>query len=409
MEYVDNSVSASKGRRPAYEQMLDDIRAGAVQAVVAWDLDRLHRRPAELESFITLADAKHLALATIGGDADLSTDNGRLFARIKGAVARSEVERKSARQKAAALQRAEAGKAWGPRAFGYTEDHTGLVPTEAAAVAKAYRDVLAGASLGSVAKEWNTAELLTTKGNQWRSAQVRQMLINARYAGLRSYRGEIVGPAAWEAIVDEDTWRSVQTILADPGRRRGATRGRKHLLTGLVVCGKCGQTMGSGVVGSGALVYSCKRCMSNSRNMAKVDEVVLKVVLGRLAQPDAADLTIDHQRADLTGLRDQAAALRARLEALAVDYADGLMDGQQVRVASARIKDKLAEIEPLITDAHSARVFDGVTGPGVSEAWEVISLDRRRAIIDALVSVTVEPAGRGRVFNPELVKISWRR
>jgi len=97
-------------------------------------LDRLHCRPIELEHFIDLADEKHLALASIGGDDDLSTDNGRLFARIKGAVARAEIERKSVRQKRAAWQRAEAGIWWiGPRPFRYTESG-GLVETEAVAL-----------------------------------------------------------------------------------------------------------------------------------------------------------------------------------------------------------------------------------------------------------------------------------
>ena len=110
VEYVDNDTSASNGKtRPAYQRMLADIREGRVDAVVAWNLDRLHRRPIELEHFIALADQKHIALATVGGDADLSTDDGRLFARIKGAVARSEVERKSARQKRANEQRAHNG------------------------------------------------------------------------------------------------------------------------------------------------------------------------------------------------------------------------------------------------------------------------------------------------------------
>ena len=45
-EYVDNDVSASSAKkRPAYERMLADIRDGRIGAVVAWDLDRLHRRP----------------------------------------------------------------------------------------------------------------------------------------------------------------------------------------------------------------------------------------------------------------------------------------------------------------------------------------------------------------------------
>jgi DNA invertase Pin-like site-specific DNA recombinase len=53
---------------------------------------------------VALADENRIALATVAGDVDLSTDNGRLIARITGAVTRSEVERKSARQKRAAQQ-----------------------------------------------------------------------------------------------------------------------------------------------------------------------------------------------------------------------------------------------------------------------------------------------------------------
>ena len=134
VEYVDNDTSASGGKaRPAYMRMLADIDAGQLRAVVAWALDRLHRRPVELEHFIDLADRHRLALATVGGDADLSTDNGRLFARIKGAVARGEIERKSVRQKRANLQRAEMGTPppGGRRAVGYGPGGTELREREA--------------------------------------------------------------------------------------------------------------------------------------------------------------------------------------------------------------------------------------------------------------------------------------
>lgn len=58
VEYVDNDVSASSGKkRPAYQRMLTDIRDGRIGAVVAWDLDPLHRRPIELEAFMDLSDA----------------------------------------------------------------------------------------------------------------------------------------------------------------------------------------------------------------------------------------------------------------------------------------------------------------------------------------------------------------
>ena len=69
--------------------MLDDIRAGSVDALVVWNLDRLHRQPKELEEFFEVCDAARLtALASVTGDTDLATHDGRFLARILGAVAR---------------------------------------------------------------------------------------------------------------------------------------------------------------------------------------------------------------------------------------------------------------------------------------------------------------------------------
>src|SRR6478672_10045022 len=62
IEYVDNNVSANTGRRQAYEDLCRDIASGVIGRVAVWDLDRLHRQPIELESFIALADQHHVEL-----------------------------------------------------------------------------------------------------------------------------------------------------------------------------------------------------------------------------------------------------------------------------------------------------------------------------------------------------------
>ena len=49
--YVDDDRSAYSGRhRPEYERLLSDVRAGKVQAIVAWAADRLTRTPTENEA-----------------------------------------------------------------------------------------------------------------------------------------------------------------------------------------------------------------------------------------------------------------------------------------------------------------------------------------------------------------------
>ena len=119
--FTDNDVSASNGKpRPEYLRMVEGVKAGRAKVVVVWDLDRLTRRPIEVEDWIALHEKYGVNLITIGESVDLSTDNGRMFLRIKAAVARGEIERKGARQKRAQQQAAEQGKpAGGRRPFGY--------------------------------------------------------------------------------------------------------------------------------------------------------------------------------------------------------------------------------------------------------------------------------------------------
>src|SRR5690625_4025976 len=72
--YIDNDVSASRGApRPEYQRMLTDVRAGRLGAVVVWDVDRLTRTMRELEDVIDFANHRGLALASVGGEIDLST------------------------------------------------------------------------------------------------------------------------------------------------------------------------------------------------------------------------------------------------------------------------------------------------------------------------------------------------
>ena len=134
--YVDNSVSAYSrtAKRPDYDEMVAAYGRGEFDAIVCYDLDRLTRQPRQLEDWIEAAEDRGLVLVTANGEADLSNDNGRLFARMKAAVARSEVERKGQRQKLAAAQRSTQGRIpKGARLFGYTTDGQ-LMVTEAKVV-----------------------------------------------------------------------------------------------------------------------------------------------------------------------------------------------------------------------------------------------------------------------------------
>ena len=100
--HTDNDLSAHSGRRrPGYEALLTEIRAGEVGGVLAWHTDRLHRSPVELEAYVTACEAHGVITHTVkAGQLDLSTASGLMVARILGATARHEVDHMIERQNA---------------------------------------------------------------------------------------------------------------------------------------------------------------------------------------------------------------------------------------------------------------------------------------------------------------------
>lgn len=420
--YSDNDMSATslKKPRPQFQQMLRDVTAGKIDAIVAKHLDRLLRRLTELESVLAVCEKAGARIVTTADGVDTGSDGGRLVARILASVAQGEVERKSARQKAAFVQRAERGIGWGPRAFGYTTKQDGdeIIRDEAAAVRDGYSMILAGGSLYSVAMEWNRRGFRTNTGKLWRGSTVRHVLLNSRYAGLRSYNGVIVGEAAWDAIVARDTWEGVKAILSDTTRRRNseATNTRVSLLAGIVSCGVCKRHLETGGRADNR-IYACKKqgCSKLSRRQAPVDEYISDVIVARLSRPDAVELMTPKGRADeMRDLLDQKRALKERQASMAADWADGSLTDEQIQVANRRIAERLKEIDARVYASASSQVFDGVVdADDVGRVWDALPLERKRAIIVTLCSdIVIRPMGKGWRSSAEniarTIKIKWR-
>lgn len=410
--YIDNDVSASSRKpRPQYMAMLEAIDRDEAEIVVAWHVDRLTRKLTDLEHLIELGESKKLRITTVNGDIDLSTDSGRLVGRILASVARGEVERKGARQKRAQQQAAEAGRpAGGRRAFGYDRTGCEVVEDEAAHVRRAYTDLLTGASLSSIAKSWNEAGATTTMGGAWRHDNVRSVLKNPRYAGLRAYRGEIVGKAVWPGVVDRNTYDAALALLSLPERRTTVTTARKYLLPGLALCHKCGSDVATGHTRHGKRVYVCRANKCVSRKAEPVDELVRQVIVGRLSRPDAVELLSEPAAPGLDMRRARAQVVRERLDDLAVGLEEGLLTLAGVRAASDRLRAELVVLEAeMATSVHADALTPLVKADDVAAAWAACDLRQRRAVIDALLTVTLLTPERGhQPFDPDSVRIDWK-
>jgi DNA invertase Pin-like site-specific DNA recombinase len=423
LEYADDNISAKKGsRRPAFDELCRDIRDGVIGRLAVWDDDRLRRTVRDGEDFIDLAEARGIALANVGGDIDLSTPQGRMFFRMKGTIASYEIEHKAKRQKRANRQRAMAGKAWVQRSFGY--DGNKIVKREADAIRRACRDLLNGASLWSIAQQWNSQGLTTVKGYAWTGGQVREVLLRASNAGLVVYgvkghknRQDAVlegVQAARPAIVKRDVWDSVCTLLADPKRHTGKSPGRRYLLSGIAVCGDCGKTMGSTIriTDSGKrAVYQCKRvgCMKIVRDLDKTDQRVIDTITRRLAKPDAA-VTLAKPTVDTAALRDAITELEGQITAANAEYDDGIIDGRRLQGRVDRVNEKLAPLKDKLLGVHMSRDIKELAGkPDAAARFAALPLDRRRGVIDTLATVTIHrQVKKGGRFEPAAITVDWK-
>lgn len=413
--YVDNDTSAFSGRpRPAYERLLGDVEDGHVDVVIAWHADRLHRSPAELENYIAVCDPRGVPTYTVrAGEMDLSTASGRMTARIIGSVARHESEQKGERVRRAKQQAQAAGK-WlgGRRPFGFEPDAVTERPAEAEAIRTATRDVLAGDSLRSVARRWNDAGLTTATGKVWSTSAVRTVLLRPRNAGLVGNGDRIIGEAAWPPLVERDTWEALRALLTQEGRLTHRGTSRKLVGSFLYFC-ECGERVTSGGTradGSGR--YACPT-MHMRRKAEPIDEMVRSVIAGVLRR-DGVRLISPAE--NVQPLRDRLAVLNARAEEIAAMLGDpeSGMTASQFRVANERVQGEIRQLEAEIGRKTAGSALAGIAdAPDPGEAFARADIDRQRAIIDMLCTVTIRRArpghqGGGSYFDPESVVIEPR-
>ncbi|UWW09413.1 recombinase family protein [Mycolicibacterium brumae] len=412
--YDDNDLSAFTGRtRPGFESMLTAMAAGEFDALVCWHTDRLYRSMKDLERLIDIADSRGVQIRTVqGGDLDLSNSSGRMLARILGSVARAESEHKGERHRRANEQAAAAGK-WSTanRPFGYTRTGEPLEP-EASMVRAAACDVLAGKSVRQVAREWRETGLTGTRGAAFSSQNVRALLVNPRYAALRVHRGKIVGPGTWEPLIDETTHRGLVAYLGDPARVICTSFEKKYIGSGVYLCGRCGGVMRHAVSGNPTVRrYECKDHQHVVARGEPVDAYVETLVLGRLARTNIHVMLDAGEKVDVDGLHSQRAAVQARLDELAALFAEGVIDGSQLRRGTAELRSQMAELDATLAEvSRRSPVADLLAaGDAVAERWETLSADLKSKIIQELMTVTILPAPRGsKGFNPERVRVEWR-
>ncbi|WP_241976312.1 recombinase family protein [Cryobacterium algoricola] len=437
--YTDNNLSAFKRNvvRPEFERLLRDLESGLIDGFITYDLDRLARQQSDLDRVIKLYDAKpSLVFSSVTGISNLNTPTGILIANIMVTVANNSSRVGSDRGKFQELQRAEMGKPKkGPRPFGYAADQMTLDPTEGPIVRRMGMEFLSGSSYGEIADALHSANINMRSGKRWYAEGIQILLTRPRNGGLRDFRGQIY-KGTWTPIFTPNEWESIQHAVKRRRERFGIVPVyRKYVLTGYLLCGKCGSYL-SGMTKRDSkdrplrTTYQCASSTASYRHQGcggvcvgsgSLEHFIREAICYRLDTEGVSSM-ISAAAQETTGVqalileRDR---LLARRVSIREDYADGTLSKSDFVSARDRIDGHITRIDREL-DAHHRSSFKlGLhAGESVREAWNTRPLGWRRALIDTLIdSITINGSrklpiydldGEKVRFDPNRVDISWK-
>jgi site-specific DNA recombinase len=243
--YDDGAFSGASLDRPALQQLLADVRAGKIDIVLVYKVDRLTRSLADFAKLIELFDAHDVSFVSVTQSFNTSSSMGRLTLNVLLSFAQFERELigERVRDKIAASKRKGL---WvgGPVPLGYAavDKKILVVPAEAAAVRTIFARYLELGSVRALAQDLDRRGIRskprrlsngrTFGGGRFGVGALAYLLKNRFYIGELVYRGE-VHHGEHEPIVDSALFEAVEAKLAAQAvERRCRLRGLPAILSG---------------------------------------------------------------------------------------------------------------------------------------------------------------------------------
>lgn len=262
--YADEAMSGKTDKRPEFRRMIAELEDKGIDLVLVHKLDRFARNrydAAVNKHAITGKGARLLAVDHPLGD----SPEDQLMEGILEAMAEFYSLNLAKETMKGLRETAHKGNftgGWVPLGYKIVDKKYVIVEEEAEIVRTIFHMIAGGSSLGDVLKSLNSKGLLTRQQKPFGKNSIHSILQNEKYIGnlvfnkipkfvngvrnnkITSPEDEIVRTeGAVPAIVDLETWTTVQKTLSQRkrGPREGATR--MYLLSGLLYCSECGAAM----------------------------------------------------------------------------------------------------------------------------------------------------------------------
>lgn len=380
--YADRGLPGWKVNRPAFNEMLVDIKANLYDCLIIWKLDRVSRRPS---IGYRLKDALDKTQTDIYSIVEGHAVSNRFMYGVWLLMAEQESEDKRVRSRMGARARAKKGQVNFLTRFGYRMNESGrpeIYEPEAEVVRRVYREYTSGVGTMEIIDGLTADGILTRHGSAWDASTLSRLIQRTEYDG-RGYFGKarykfdldddtkhrmMQDPDDWIEIeypplVDRGTWEAAQAIVKRNARLRKA-KGYSAVfpLRHLLWCASCGCRYIARTVNRDKKVqlpdgsYKIKRnkrsraydcrigrygrtgCPKTAMGANKIEALVWDQVRSLIERPNSVKAMLNEKRRQFeeTGSHEEMDRARSKLEAT---------DEERQRALTAFQKGYLDEVE----------------------------------------------------------------
>jgi DNA invertase Pin-like site-specific DNA recombinase len=308
--YDDGGFSGGSVERPALQGLLADIRAGRIDIVVVYKVDRLTRSLADFARLVELFDAEAVSFVSVTQQFNTTSSMGRLTLNVLLSFAQfeREVTGERIRDKIAASKRKGMWMG-GNVPLGYDASKRALVvnPAEAETVRcifDLYRELGCVRRVKEEADRRGLRTKCSTKGNgtkrggkPFSRGHLYTLLSNPIYTGQIAHKSELY-PGQHPALIANETWTAVRDRLAANAgdHRRKAKAAEPSLLAGLLVDARGERLTPSHAVKKGrryryyvsaALISEAGTDHAQAWRLAarEIEEAVIRILINVLTSP----------------------------------------------------------------------------------------------------------------------------
>ena len=268
--YKDAGISAKDDKRPAYQQMIEDVKNKKINVVVALKLDRITRSVYDVEKLMKILNEYDCDLDCKDDDSNTITSNGKMYIRLTTAFSQNEIERCSERTKFGMVGAIKAGHIPNKTPIGFKRDNKKLVPDPLTKdiVIRMYDLYLEGKSYQAIANIYNKEQILAR--TNWKDSTVQKIMTNELYKGDFVNGKRTKHPTYYEnvveGIVSKEKWDNCQYQTKRNARHYERTA--TYLFTNKLKCSVCGSFLGGKAstkkkTGKKYYYYKCKKCRTN--------------------------------------------------------------------------------------------------------------------------------------------------